>query len=435
MMLFAGGGAGNDLLDFIPTDAYFKAAKVEMSVAALSAVLDEAEPAAAASRYSFAARRQMALRGLGELKDVTALAAIERFLRSPDPLTAEYAKAAKAAIEGKGFERSRPSEDVLSADLACLPSGLGAIGRMNADSGSPIDLAKLMEGGALPEGLKKADIEAQILEALGQVIARMGNFRLSAITFGVASEVGGNEGFVVMLVRGLYDHKALESMMGDRIGGVRMKEGGLVFHELDSDHAYVAPVSNELLVFVAGAARGEMPLAEIGAKVVAGGGDFAIGKELAKLLERTDTSAPLWAMAEVTESYKQAPILKPFDTLVLGSKALDTGKSKLTLKAKGGDPAAAKEVVEEMNKGLVAAIEQMDQAGKDFPGSGSMGEMLKSVKIEAAEGGSATLTAEMVESSVASMLPMMFFGAMPRAEVVAPPEVPEAQPAEEEAAE
>ena len=259
MMLIAGGGGGNDLLDFVPTKAYWKMQGVELSVAALAEQLVAPEDA---NKAADSAKRQMALRALGELKDEAGLPAIEPYLKSPDPLLADYAKEARAAIKGEAFTRRTVSKDDLRNDLTLLPSGLGAIGGMRMEAGAPMDLTAEMKKLGTPGLPDPEEAEAMIVESIAGVSSMVGNFRLGAVTFGIASDVGDDSGSVVLIVRGLYNSKALDAMLGDRIGGVRKKAGGLTYHELDSNTAYVAPVSDELLVFTVGANAEALPLAE-----------------------------------------------------------------------------------------------------------------------------------------------------------------------------
>lgn len=418
-MLFAGGSIGNDLLGFVPTKAYFKAAGIEMNVAALSEVLDAPVPEAAAARPGDSARRQLALRALGELKDEAALPIIEKHSASADRFIADYAKAARAAIKGEKYSRSSPGREVLRQDLACLPSGVGVIGRLSATSGgSGVELIKQMKsldeqlrkrGGHVLGGGDVEKMEAEMVERIGKPISMLGNVRLSAVTFGVASEVGNNKGFVVGLARGLYDREAVVRLFGELGAGEVLKAGGLTFHEIERGKMYVAPVSDELLVFAAGASLEEIPLAEVGKKVSAGGGDFAIGRDLAMLLDRADTSVPVWVLMKVSEAYKQVPFLAPFDTVVLQGKQADGGKAKLSLTGKGKDPEAVAMVAEQLNGMLKEARAKMAEETENFPPAKIVGDMLKSVGIEA-EGGVATMTGELPEGGVMSILPMVFFG-------------------------
>jgi hypothetical protein len=378
-----------------------------MSVAALTEQLVAPEEA---NKAADSAKRQMALRALGELKDEAGLAAIEPYLKSPDPLLADYAKAAQAAIKGEKYKRPTVSKDALRNDLTLLPSGLGAIGGMTMEPGSPMNLVDEMKKLGMLGMPEPEEAEAMMVQSLSQVASMVGNFRLGAVTFGVASDVGDDTGSVVVIVRGLYNSKALDAMLSDRIGGVRKKAGGLTYHELDSDTAYVAPVSDELLVFTVGANGDQLPLAEVGAKVVAGGGDFALGKDLAQMLDKAEIGAPAWALAKVTEAYAQAPFLAPFDTLTLGSEKIDGGKSRLKLSATGTDAEGAAEVVKQMNEGIAEMREGAAEAAESGEMPKSITDMMASIKV-ATEGGNATLSAEIGSANAMAMMPFFLFSA------------------------
>ncbi len=429
LLVFAGGG-GNDLLDFVPSDAYFKAAKIEVTVPALSALLEAPVPEGAARRGD-SARRQMALRALGELGDDGALPLIAKYVGSDDPLVADYARAARAAIEGKEYRREGASEEDLRLDLSCLPSGVGVIGRVTMKPGAPLDVVEQLALVGKAEGWDAAEMESEVVRKIGEMVSQIGNLRLHALTFGLAGKVGNDTGFLVLIARGLYDHKALSAMLGDRIGGVRRKAGGLTFHELDSNNMYVAPVSDQQLVFIAGASTDQMPLAEVGAKVSAGGGDFTIGKTLAKLLDKADKGTPGWALVEVTESYRESPFLKPFDTLSLQAKEVG-GRLKFTVSGLGTDAAAVAKVVARLNgeleKAREAVREEMEEAD-GFPGDTMVKEILEATSITA-DGGVAQFATELPGDGAAPLLQLVYFGlGGPRA-LPAPDDPPEVAPAD-----
>jgi len=413
MMLLA-GGASNDLLDYVPTEAYFKAAKVELSVPALTESLKAEEDAL----FGNSAQRQMALRALGELGDAAALPAIAKYAEAKNPLVASYARAAQAAIEGKKYQRPGVSEDDLRTDLACLPSGVGVIGRIKMGGGGAVDIVKQIVAMGLDDlfgdmedpAEAKTKIEAQILAGLGGVIARLGNFRVNALTFGVAAEVGPDANFVVVLVRGIYDHDALSAMLGESIDDVRREAGGLTYYDLLSGRVHVAPVSDELLVLIAGTSVDTSPLAEVGAKVIAGGGDFTISKTLAKLLDEVDLATPLWILLEVTESYKKSPFLKPFDTVRLWRKNVGD-KFKLNVMAEGSDAAAVGEVVDELNEGLNELRKQIDQTSEEHPSSKMVLAMFKSAVLTTDET-SAKFEIDLPgDGGVEVLLPMLWLSA------------------------
>jgi len=156
LALLTGGGGGNDLLDYMPTAAYWKAKGVEITAERMAAELATEEPADAAKlvrdlgaddfatreaamkklramgpaaapaleqaadnddpevkmrarqllqkvaatggAQAKAVRRLMAVRALGKLKRPEGLAALRPLLASKEPFVADYARQAIAAV-------------------------------------------------------------------------------------------------------------------------------------------------------------------------------------------------------------------------------------------------------------------------------------------------------------------------------------------------
>ncbi|MCK4625703.1 MAG: HEAT repeat domain-containing protein, partial [Phycisphaerae bacterium] len=173
MMLVLLGGGGNDLLDFVSPETYWKAKGVEVTVENLlaelkpagiadasalikqlgaseykareeasrrltamgPAVLPELRKAAKSSDPEISARaekiihgfsgktservvrRLMAIRTLGEQKDRRAIPTLRKLLNSKALFEAEYARAAIAAIEGKPFKRPSVPARAMQSDL------------------------------------------------------------------------------------------------------------------------------------------------------------------------------------------------------------------------------------------------------------------------------------------------------------------------------
>ena len=69
--ILLGGGQGNDLLDLIPTDAYWKSKDVEVNLTNILLELNSLKPDDTSK--ATAVRRLMAIRTLGELKSPDAM--------------------------------------------------------------------------------------------------------------------------------------------------------------------------------------------------------------------------------------------------------------------------------------------------------------------------------------------------------------------------
>src|SRR5688500_18760743 len=182
LISFLLGAGGGDLLDYLPTEAYWKAKQMTVTADVLTAALrptpvaqvadlvaqldspDAAVRDAAAAKIRAAGagalpalkeqtesdiietsrrakaliqeitadakpagvRRLMAIRTLGERKERGALEVLRPLLDSKEPFVAEYAGRAIATIDGKSFTRARP-EDSLRQDLWLLPANTAAV--------------------------------------------------------------------------------------------------------------------------------------------------------------------------------------------------------------------------------------------------------------------------------------------------------------------
>jgi hypothetical protein len=214
---FSGGGA-NDLLDYLPSGAYWKAKGVKPSLETMLAELkrpgnhvpkdlprllkdlgaDEFAVREAASarirglgpaviprlkaesgrssdaevrtriaqlvkELSGAAkagevRLLMAIRALGEFKKREALGELRAVAKSREPFVADYARAAIAAIEGKKYSRPVPSARELAGDPWLLPNYVGAVAQMSMPPGGKK---------SLEESLKEMSKNPALREALG----------------------------------------------------------------------------------------------------------------------------------------------------------------------------------------------------------------------------------------------------------------------------
>jgi hypothetical protein len=174
LITFLLGGGGSDLLDYVPTDAYWKAKEVVVTPEVLAATLkptlvaevgelvrqldspDAAVRETAAAKIRSAGpgaipalqeeteseivetarrakaliqeitadtkpasiRRLMAIRTIGERQEKSALNILRPLLESKEPFVAEYAGRAIARIEGKPFERPRDAKEPFVAEYA-----------------------------------------------------------------------------------------------------------------------------------------------------------------------------------------------------------------------------------------------------------------------------------------------------------------------------
>ena len=206
MLFIILGQGGQDLLDFVSVDAYWKAKNVTVSVEQLQkdagpdekveavadliknlqseefpvreearkklltmgpaaieplkAAQDSKDPEVAATAKDILTqlashardrqvRRLMAVRTLGERKEAAAVPLLKTLVDSKEPFVGEYAQRALAAIEGKAWTRPMAAKG-LEADFNILPKDTGIVAQIRAT----------------PTGEKPVTIDAMVEEAV-----------------------------------------------------------------------------------------------------------------------------------------------------------------------------------------------------------------------------------------------------------------------------
>lgn len=460
------GGGGNDFLDYVPTKAFWKSQGVEVTTAKLLAELKGAETPdasklikqlgaaqqadreqaqrkleamgpgvlpqlrkaarspdaevamridsliASLSKKGAArtARRLMAIRTLGERKDRKALPALRKLLESKAVFEAEYAAAAIAAIEGKPFKRTGASTKAMASDLWILPGNCAAVGQVRFTPGKSVSIEQVAKKLApmMPEG----DVEAALAaanEAIISLALQVGNIRLEGVTFGMADDVGEEKesGYVVLVVRGLYDPAAVRSIMIDRLRLKPEKVGGLELLSV-ADGAALMLASRERLVLLAGPSRDKLPIQEMAAALKSGKGKLADNKPMAKLIKSADRSGPIWAACCISETYRKSSLLAPLRTLTLTSKQRPK-ELHLTLSAVGTDAEKVAAAVKEFNGHMAEGREELARQAERMPMLKPIAEFLGSIKA-AAKGANATVTARLPGEPMTLLItPAMFW--------------------------
>ena len=470
LMVAMMGGAGNDLLDYMQTKAYWQIKGVAVTAEAMQAELkpvlpgqvkalmadltgnDEAKRKAAAGRLSTmgvgvipqltkaaataqgnpekagaiqqligklyqarqagSVRRLMAIRTLGELKARAAMPMLTGLLKSKALFEADYAAAAIAAIGGKPYKRPGVSAKTLAADVWRLPSNCGIVAQSKMPPGGPVDFAKILKKvGSLPGGMKAEQILVQATQMLVKAAEMTGNIRFDGATMGVAGNAADRTGFVAIIVRGTYDAKALAALMGEQ-GRIKTETvNGIEVLKPDNEVALILP-GNDMLVFCAGPNREQLPLGEMTTAIKTGVGGLKPASDLGKLIKTLDTSGPLWAAATITDAYRKGgPIIASFKTMTLVSKTVKDGQT-FTVTGKGADPKQVDMAVKAFN-GLIAMggaeLEQQVQRGR--PQSEMLKpilEFFKSIKATA-DGASATATGTIKGSSLTTIAPLLLW--------------------------
>ncbi len=438
MMMLTTQGSVNDALDVLDSKAYWQPAKVEMTVDSIAAQLDakvEGETAQAAS-----VRKLMAIRALGELKDKAALAKLKPLLDDKSPFVADYAKRAIAEIEGKPCVRAEATKEQLSSDLALLPSGCGVVAQMRVMPGAPVSwdkFAELMKGMAPANDGEAPDADEmrrEIAKGIGGFLAQVGNFRLEALTLGVAGEIGPRKVFAVVVARGLCDIDAVRGVVKESARqGVNTIDGTDVYRQ-NRGAAVLCP-SSDRLIFILGEPDETMDVVvkQIAAVLKGGKGGLETDADMKDLVNSVDRTKRLWVAVKMTDSYRQVEILAPFDTLtlVVGDKE---GVTSFTLVARAQDKDKVAAAVKMFEDGRQEGLQAMKKEGAPEtmkPFLARVSDFLESIKV-VQDGAQATVTASFKgDASSTMLLPMLMFSRASRVEApraVAVEPKPDAEP-------
>ena len=472
LMALLTAGGGNELLDYMQTEAYWKIKGVTVTAETMQAELtpltaeqvkglvadltgdDKTKGAAAAARLSSmgsailpqlekaaeaaqgnpekaaaiqrligrvlaygqagAVRRLMAIRALGELKARPALGVLKGLLKSKTLFEADYAAAAIAAIEGKAYKRPGTSAKVLAGDVLRLPAGCGIAGQFRMPPGAPVDVAKLIKGATeqLPEGTKSEAMTAQITQMLIGAAEMVGNIRFDSVTLGVANNVGRRTGFAVFIVWGKYNAKAITALIGEQGQAKSETVNGIKVLQPDREIALILP-GDDMVVFCTGDNGMELPLDDMTRAIKTGVGGLKVASDLGKLIKTVDKSGPLWTAATITDAYRKAgPMIAAFKTITLKSKAVKGGQI-ITVTGKGSDTEAVTAAVKifqgHITEGKTELGRQVQRGGPRSGMSKPMLAFLKTIKAQA-DGASAIVTARLTGSPLMTLAPMFIMG-------------------------
>jgi hypothetical protein len=478
MMLVFSSAGGNELLDYVPTDAYWQVKGLEPTTQALldrvgdpdraadvrdviqdlrsqdeavraaahkrlvaagpavipklKALLDGADAELAARVRAIvkdvgtkgktgAVMRLMAIRTLGERRCRPAVGALKELLDANEPFVADYARRAIASIAGKPVERAAPDAKTLARDVWMLPANCGLVGQMVTAVGERTPMAKVVEkAGPLPGGAEPEQVLRQVAGMVLSAAERVGNIRLDAVTFAVADDVGEESGFLVIAARGLYDRAAVRQALLD------VMPGGLEAFDVDGvevlggdDSGAMIPASDRLFLLAAAPNRQRMPLAHLASVIKQRGKtarSLAANAAMAKLIKGTDTAKPIWAVARMSAAYRAAEVLAPFDSARLLGQ-IRRGRCRLSVKATGRDADAVAASVSKIKAEVAEARKELAREAERVPMLRTIRDLAESIQVEA-KGATATLTAELKGASPATLLPMVFlwtYSAGPRA--------------------
>ncbi|MFI5379399.1 MAG: HEAT repeat domain-containing protein [Tepidisphaerales bacterium] len=477
------GQGGNHLLDYASTPAYWQMQNVTVSVESMSAVVtardakdltpllvdlgspDAKVRAAAAGKLRAAGdralpvleqgaqmqdpevaatartlkkelerapqrgnvRRLMAIRALGELKKADALPVLQPLLASKEPFVAEYARRAIAGIQGQPLAATSDLAD-RRADVDVLPADCRAVAQ-NSFAGTPMSVEELIgKIGPMP-GIDPATAAQKLTKEVLDIADKAGDVRLDCITLGVSGDIGNQAGWVCVIVRGEWDSAAVKAWLREilppQIQWGRIGDVDVLSPEKSVALAFV---DSRRILFTAGPKLELLPTEAVIKAIVAGKGPLLAEKEMKPLLDKADMSLQFWGMLKMTDSYRQAPVLSPFDQLSASAKP-DGAKLILGVDGNGTDPAQVAVAVKMVNDGVQMALGEIQKMGVKaivIPGVGQSRQFLESVKCEA-DGAKATASATVNRDTILPMMSLFFFGM--RDEVApAPPAVRDVRP-------
>jgi hypothetical protein len=132
----------------------------------------------------------------------------------------------------------------------------------------------------------------------------------------------------------------------------------------------------------------------------------------------------VWAVCKVSDSYRDAPVVRPFNILTLVGQE-QKGKVAVRIAGSGKDAAEVKSAVDQVNTSLNEAKTELPKAAKQIPALKPIADFVGTLQCQA-QGTSATL-AGALEGDAASLLtmPWMFIAPMGgNAQPVPPPPAP-----------
>lgn len=356
-------------------------------------------------------RRLMAIRTLGERQAREALPALRELAGAADPFVAEYARRAIARIEGQPYRRPQVDPAALEKDLWLLPADVAIVGQARRDVLPPVTLDDLLAqaGAAMPAGADVAEITDGAARMLVQAAETVGNVRLDAVTLATAEQTDHEHLFVILIARGRYDPDALAAGMA-AAGAPRMERTtieGVDVLRPDSEVAFLMP-SPEQLVLVAGPRGDALPVEAMARAIRAGQGGLAGDAAMTQLVRSVDRSGFAWAAMRVLPGYTNeadAAFLTAFDTIAGSVRLTDAGGLSGRVVATGTDAQVVAASMREFRDLLDEARAQVEHVAETMPMLEPLLGLLESLEVRS-DGAEATMTGELEQVQSLMLVPM-----------------------------
>jgi hypothetical protein len=386
--MLLGGGQGNHLLDLVPSETYWKSKDVEVNLANILIELNSIKPDDTSK--PMAVRKLMCIRTLGELKDAGAAPSLKPLLESKEMFVAEYAQAALDAIDGKVPNKtSGVPPDRMKQDLYMLPEHIGAVGQVKFAPGKAMTLPKPKEGEENAAGGDMRSGVEQMVNSLLYVAEMTGDIRVDGVTIGVSDAIGPQQGFLEVMVRGQWDADAVKAAWQPELPQTSV-HGEVEFMGPQRGEALVAVPSNELFVITSAPNPAQILADDIGTAIKTNIGKFDGNSDLVKVIDGIDTSQPIWAAMLVSDNYRQAAQLAPFDNLTLVGKRTADGM-KYEAKGTGKDADAVKGGVDEFTSLIDQAKRELNLEVERMPSAQTLLDFFNTIELKS-DGTTATGT-------------------------------------------
>lgn len=458
LISFLLGAGGGDLLDYVPTEVFWKAKNVVATVDVLTTelrptpvaevadLIAQLSSADAAMRDDAAAkiraagpgaipalqgetdsdsvevagraksliqeitantkpasvRRLMAIRTLGEQKEKSALDILRPLLESTEPFVADYAARAVAAIDGRPHRR-QDDGGAIAADIWLLPESTAAVVQYTPRAGLAVPFDRAVNAMHIREEQKTERIQA-LAEMVLILVDRVGNMRLDGITVGLSGDISDRTGSLVAVLRGQFDRIAFSELVrqtGTPAGNVE----GLDVFQPDGESAMFF-ATDQQAVYMAAPAGTSLPLKEMAMAVREGKGGLDRAEGMADLVSHArakgDTKQALWAVVRTTPEIRQLPMLSGFDTLTVVGRQ-DGPTFHFQLHAQGADAGKVDSSIQDFNRLLKGGREWFEANAPVMPPLKPVRNFLRSItpKVEGASvTASATFTGPVTETLI-----------------------------------
>lgn len=388
-------------------------------------------------------RRLMAIRALGELKDPQGLPILKSLADSSDDFVADYVRSAIAAINGEPRAQpaatqpaqtrpaitsspdtqpsaTQPAVVNVNPDVWLLPAACRAVAQVRPRGHGPIDLRRAAAGLLVRSNQNPQEVIEQMGRMALAVAERVGNIHVNSLTAGISGDIGDQKGFAVLIGSGRFDSRTVAAVAHSEKIPFKVVNGFEVF-EPDGESAFFLP-SDDRIVLCAAPAGESYPLAEMIAAVQKGEGELKTSQEMSKLIGSIDTTRPVWAVAQITDSFRELPPLQWLQTLTVVGEPTE-GALHLVARGQAKDADSAKGATDQITGLAANAATEIRIVEPIIPALKSAEDFFASVKC-GSKGNAVGAAADIKDSSTSLFMLPLFVNFGNQHEVIPPPPRP-----------